>query len=200
VNRPASLTESRLGLGYAITSYVLWGLLPLYFVFLAGLNPFEIVAWRILLSLLFCAVLLTISRKWAEIGVIFRDRALLGRLALAGAVIYVNWQTYVIASTSGHVLDASLGYFINPVITVLLAVFLLGEKLSKVQWLAIATTLVAFGIIAVGFGRFPWVAVLLALSFGFYGYMKKGIFCQVFPERGVFLRCVCWKGVGTRLA
>lgn len=189
MNRPAA-AESRRGLIYALGSYLIWGLLPLYFALLIGLNPFEIVAWRILLTLVFCAFLLTVTKSWGQVGAVFRDRALLGRLALAGAIIYVNWQTYVIASVSGHILDASLGYFINPVVTILLAVVILGERLTRVQWFALAVTVLAFAVIAIGYGTFPWIALLLALSFGVYGFLKKGVGDRVGALPGLFVETV----------
>ncbi|MEB4614273.1 EamA family transporter RarD, partial [Leucobacter sp. M11] len=189
MSRPAA-AESRRGLIFALGSYLIWGLLPLYFALLVGLNAFEIVAWRILLTLVFCALLLTVTRGWAQVAAVFRDRAVLGRLALAGAVIYVNWQTYVIASVSGHILDASLGYFINPVVTILLAVIILGERLSPVQWVALAVTVLAFAVIAIGYGTFPWIALLLALSFGVYGFLKKGIGNRVGALPGLFVETV----------
>lgn len=167
--------EAGRGLAYGFSAYLLWGVLPLYFVLLSVLDPFEIVAGRILLTLGFCAILLTALRQWPETVALLRDRRALLRLAAAGAVIYVNWQVFVIASTTGHVLDASLGYFINPVVTVLFAVLLLGERLSPVQWTAIGLTVVAFAIIAVGYGIFPWTGLLLALSFGFYSYLKSKV-------------------------
>ncbi|WP_025133746.1 EamA family transporter RarD [Leucobacter sp. PH1c] len=182
-----SRSESRRGLLAALAAYTLWGILPLYFVLLAGINPFEIVAWRIVLTLVFCAILITAMRQWDEVARVLRDRRLLGRLALAGVVIYINWQTYVVASTSGHVLDASLGYFINPVVTILLAVLLLGERLGLVQWLALGATVVAFGIIAFGYGTFPWVALVLALSFGYYGFVKKDVGGRVSALPGLFV-------------
>lgn len=179
--------ESQRGLLAALAAYTLWGFLPLYFVLLVGIDAFEIVAWRILLTLVFCAILITALRQWGEVGRVLRDRRLLGRLTLAGAVIYVNWQTYVLASTSGHVLDASLGYFINPVVTILLAVLLLGERLGRVQWIALGATVVAFVIIAVGYGTFPWVALVLALSFGYYGFVKKDVGGRVGALPGLFV-------------
>lgn len=180
-------SETRAGLGYGVSAYLIWGILPLYFVLLTGIDPFEIVAWRVLLTLVFCALLLVVTRQWPATVRVLRDRRTVLGLALAGLTIYANWQTFIIASTSGHVVDASLGYFLNPVVTVLIAVTLLGERPSAMQWVAIAVTVVAFVVIAVGYGTFPWIAVVLALSFGFYGYIKRRVGSVVPALPGLFV-------------
>lgn len=158
---------------YGIAAYTLWGFLALYFVGLSAINPFELVAWRILLTLVFCAVLLTVTRQWRQTIAVFRNRRALGIIALAGLMIYANWQTFVVATASGRVLDASLGYFINPVIVVLFAALVLREKITPVQWIAVGTTVVAFAVISVGYGIFPWIALTLGLTFGTYGFLKN---------------------------
>ncbi|MGO1538324.1 MAG: EamA family transporter RarD [Leucobacter sp.] len=184
---PDAAGKLRKGLGFGVSAYFLWGVLPLYFVLLTPLNPFEIVAWRILLTLIFCGLLLTVMRQWAQTAALLRDRKVLLKLTAAGAVIYVNWQVFVIASTSGHVVDASLGYFLNPVVTVLLAVLFARERLTVMQWIAIGTTAVAFVIIAIGYGTFPWIAMILALSFGLYGYFKSSVGGGVPALPGLFV-------------
>ncbi len=163
------------GLVFAIAAYVLWGLLPVYFLLLAPAGPFEVVAFRILCSLVFCVILLLITRGWAKLGVIVRHRRSLVMLGVAGAVIYVNWQLYVIAVLSGRVVEASLGYFINPIVTVLLGVVILRERLRPAQWAAVGISAIAILVIAIGYGAFPWIAVVLAFSFATYGFIKKGV-------------------------
>ncbi len=140
-------------------AYVLWGFLPLYFLLLAPTGPWEIVAWRILLALVFCAILLTLTRGWRRLGAILRRRDLLLWTAVAGALIYVNWQVYLIGTLTGHVIETSLGYFINPIVTVLLGVLVLRERLRPTQWAAIALAAVAVAVIVVGYGAFPWIAL-----------------------------------------
>ncbi|WP_344740193.1 EamA family transporter RarD [Microbacterium awajiense] len=160
---------------YALTAYVLWGLLPLYFLLLAPAGPAEIVAWRILLSLVFCALLLTVTRTWRRLTRVMRRPRLMALTALAGGLIFVNWMVYVGAALSDHVIEASLGYFINPIVTVLLGVLVLRERLRVTQWVAIGISLVAVGVIVVAYGSVPWIALVLAGSFGVYGLVKKRI-------------------------
>lgn len=167
--------ERAVGGLYAFGAYVLWGFLPLYFLLLLPTGPFELVAWRVLLSLGFCAILLTVARRWGSLRRIFRRPRLLALTALAGALIYINWQVYVLAALTGHVIEASLGYFINPIVTVLLGVLVLRERLRLTQWIAIGLAVVAVAVIVVGYGSVPWIALTLAFSFGFYGLVKKRI-------------------------
>jgi chloramphenicol-sensitive protein RarD len=167
--------EHALGGLYAFSAYLLWGFLPLYFLLLAPTGPFEVVAWRIILSLAFCAILLTVTRTWHKLVAVLRNRRLVGWTILAGALIYVNWQVYIIATFTGHVVETSLGYFINPIVTVLLGVLILHERLRVTQWVAIGIAALAVGVIVFGYGSFPWVALTLAFTFGFYGLVKKRI-------------------------
>jgi chloramphenicol-sensitive protein RarD len=159
----------------AFCAYLMWGVLPLYFLLLAPTSPWEIVSWRILLSLVFCAILLAVTRGWRRIGTILRQPRLLLWTAVAGVLIYVNWQIFLVATLSGHVIETSLGYFINPIVTVLLGVLVLRERLRITQWLALGLAAVAVVVIVVGYGAFPWIALSLAFSFGFYGLVKKRI-------------------------
>lgn len=175
------------GLGFAITAYTLWGFLPIYFVALTPSSPFEIVALRILFSLVFCALLLTVTRTWPAFIGLLRDRRVLGTMAIAGVFIYVNWQVYVIASTGGHIVEASLGYFINPLVTVLLGVIVLRERLRSWQWVAVGISAVAVLVIAIGYGQFPFIALALAFSFGIYGFIKKRVGGRVDAISGLTL-------------
>jgi chloramphenicol-sensitive protein RarD len=163
------------GLGYAISAYGIWGLMPLYFLVLVPAGPIEIVAWRIVLSLVVCAVLLTVTRGWRGLLAILRSRSATLTLGLASVLIVVNWLVYVYATVSGHVVEAALGYFINPIVTVLLGVFLLGDRLRPLQWVAIGVSVVAIIVLVAGYGQFPWISVLLAVSFGGYGLVKKRV-------------------------
>jgi chloramphenicol-sensitive protein RarD len=172
---------------YAFGAYLLWGFLPLYFLQLAPTTPWEVVAWRIVLSLVFCALLLTVTRGWPALIAIVRQPRLLGWTALAGALIYVNWQVFLIGTLSGHVIETSLGYFINPIVTVLLGVLVLREKMRLTQWIAIGIAVIAVAVIVVGYGSFPWIALLLAGSFGFYGLVKKRIGPSVDAVSGLTL-------------
>ncbi len=162
------------GLAYAIGAYLLWGVLPGYFVLLDPAGPIEIVAWRVLLSLAFTLLLVAIVRGWRRLGAVVRDGRSMAWLALAGCLVTVNWLVFVFAVLTGHVVEGSLGYFINPIVTVLLGV-LLRERLRPLQWVAVGVSGVAVVVLAVGYGSFPWIAILLALSFGFYGLVKNRV-------------------------
>jgi chloramphenicol-sensitive protein RarD len=184
---PSATGRRGVGLVFAIASYVLWGFLPLYFVALAPAGPFEIVGWRISLSLVFCLLLITVTRSWPRLIALARTPRVLFAMGLAGVVIYVNWQVYVLASVSGHVVEASLGYFINPIVTVLLGVFVLRERLRPAQWAAVGISAAAVLVIAIGYGAFPWIALVLAFSFGFYGLIKKRVGGRVDAISGLTL-------------
>lgn len=179
--------EERLGATYAFGAYVLWGFLPLYFLLLAPIGPWEIVVWRILFSLLFCAILLTVTRTWRKLFAILRDRRLVFWTIIAGLLIYVNWQVFLIGILTGHVIEGSLGYFINPIVTVLLGVIVLKERLRTAQWIAIAFAGLAVIVIIVAYGSVPWIALILAASFGTYGLVKKQIGPRVDAVSGLTL-------------
>ncbi len=179
--------QQRLGGVYAFAAYLLWGFLPLYFVLLRPTGPFEIVAWRIVLSLAFCALLLAVTRSWSRLAAIFRQPRVLWLTVLAGALIYVNWQVFIIGALTGHVIETSLGYFINPIATVLLAVLVLRERLRPTQWVAIGFAAAAVLVIIVGYGSFPWIALTLAASFSLYGLVKKRVGPSVDAVSGLTL-------------
>ncbi|NNC11802.1 EamA family transporter RarD [Planctomonas sp. JC2975] len=160
---------------YAVAAYLVWGFLPIYFIALAPTGPFEIVAWRVLFSLVFCAIAILVTRAWRPFAAILKRPRIVLIMGAAGALIYVNWQTYVYATTSGQVVEASLGYFINPIVTVLLGVIVLRERLRVTQWIAIGISLVAVVVLTVGYGKLPWIALALAFSFGLYGLVKKQV-------------------------
>lgn len=179
--------QEHLGGIYAFGAYFLWGFMPLYFILLAPIGPWEIVVWRILFSLVFCAILLTVTRTWPKLVAILRDRRLVFWTVIAGLLIYVNWQVFLIGILTGHVIEGSLGYFINPIVTVLLGVLVLGERLRPAQWTAIAIAVIAVVVIIVALGSFPWIALTLAASFGLYGLVKKQIGPRVDAISGLTL-------------
>lgn len=172
---------------YAVSAYVLWGILPIYFLALAPSSAWEIVAWRIIFSLGFCAIALTVTRTWKTFGRLLADRRVLFTMGLAGVLIYVNWQTYVLATVSGHVVEAALGYFINPIVTVFLGVLVQRERLRVAQWVAVGVSIVAVIVLAVGYGSMPWIALILAFSFGLYGLIKKRVGNRVDALSGLTL-------------
>ena len=170
---PALKTGS--GLAFAFSAYGLWGVLPLFFLLLVPAGAIEIVAFRIVLSLVFCALLITVTRGWPRFIALLRDRRTTLILGAAGALIVVNWLTYVFATLSGHVVEAALGYFTNPIVTVLLGVIVLRERLRVLQWVAIGISAVAVLVLAINYGQFPWIALILAFSFGTYSLVKKQV-------------------------
>lgn len=183
----AEVRERSVGVASALSAYVIWGFLPLYFLLLLPTEAWEIVAWRILLAFVFCLILLTVTRAWPAFVRIVRQPRLLLLTAVAGVFIYVNWQVYILATLSDHVIETSLGYFINPIVTVLLGVLVLRERLRLTQWVAIGISVVAVGVIVVGYGAFPWIALTLAFSFGFYGLIKKQVGPRVDAVGGLTL-------------
>lgn len=185
--RPPRAGISRSGLAYAISAYGLWGFLPIYFIALAPTGPVEIVAWRILLSLVFCALLIAVTRSWRAFRALLRDRRVVLTMGAAGVLIFVNWLTYVFATLSGQVVEAALGYFINPIVTVFLGVIVLRERLNATQWTAVGISIVAVVVLAVGYGQLPWIALVLAFSFGFYGLIKKRVGHRVDAVSGLTL-------------
>lgn len=179
--------DHRTGLVYAITAYVMWGLLPIFFLALVPAGAIEIVAWRVIFSLFFCAAILTVTRTWPKLVAIAKQPRLLVLLGLAAGLILLNWIVYVFATLSGHVVEGSLGYFINPIVTVLLGVFVLREKLRPAQWVAVGIAAIAVLVLAIGYGQFPWISLVLAFSFGFYGFVKKWVGPRVDAVSGLTL-------------
>jgi chloramphenicol-sensitive protein RarD len=163
------------GILLAVLAYLIWGFLPLFFLLLAPAGAFEVVSWRIVLSLVFCAILIAVTRSWSRLFGLLRDRRVMLTLLLAGVLILVNWTVYVYATLNGAVVDAALGYFINPILTVLLGVVVLRERLRPLQWISIGITAIAVLVIAINYGTFPWISVALAVSFGTYGLVKKRV-------------------------
>jgi chloramphenicol-sensitive protein RarD len=174
-NREPQTRSGGVGIALAIGAYLIWGFLPLYFLLLAPANALEIVAWRILFSLVFCAILLTVTRAWARLGGLLRDRRVALTLLLAGILILINWLVYVFATLNHEVIQAALGYFTNPIVTVLLGIFVLHERLRPIQWVSIGISAIAVVVIAINYQAFPWIAVALAFSFGLYGLIKKRV-------------------------
>jgi chloramphenicol-sensitive protein RarD len=162
-------------MGFGLLAYFLWGAMPVYFLAMAPAGAVEIVGWRIVFSLVFCALLLTVTRTWGSFRRVLRDRRTVLTFAVAGALIYVNWTVYVLATVSGRVVDAALGYFINPIVTVLLGVVVLRERLRIGQWIAVGISALAVVVLGVEAGALPWISLALAASFGLYGLVKKQV-------------------------
>ncbi|MBC7593983.1 MAG: EamA family transporter RarD [Kineosporiaceae bacterium] len=165
--------ESRVGVALGAGAYLCWGFFPLYWPLLEPAGSIEILAHRVVWSLLFVALLLTVTSKWARFRSIWSDRRLLLILGAASIAVAINWGVFIYGVTHDHVIETSLGYFINPLVTMLLGVFVLGERLRRVQWVAVFVGFVAVAILTVDYGRLPIIALGLAFSFGAYGFLKK---------------------------
>ncbi|MER5615287.1 EamA family transporter RarD [Streptomyces sp. NPDC002215] len=169
------INEQRAGLMSGIGAYGLWGLVPLFWPLLKPAGAIEILAHRMVWSLAFVAVALLALRRWSWIGELVRQPKKLGLISVAAATITVNWGLYIWSVNNGHVVEASLGYFINPLVTIAMGVLLLGERLRPVQWVAVGTGVAAVLVLAIGYGRPPWISLVLAFSFATYGLMKKKV-------------------------
>lgn len=171
--------ELRRGTAFGAAAYLLWGLFPLYWPLLEPAGALEILAHRIVWSLAVVVALLAATRSWAWIGPLLRDRRTLGSMALAAVLIALNWVLYIWAVNSEHVVETSLGYFITPVVLVLIGVLVLHERLRPVQWAAIGLGALAVVALTVDYGRPPWIALGLASSFATYGLLKKRVGASV---------------------
>ncbi|HET7386234.1 MAG TPA: EamA family transporter RarD [Nocardioidaceae bacterium] len=167
------MAENRRGLLLGVAAYAMWGLFPLYWPLLEPAGAVEILAHRIFWSLVVMAVLVLVVRRGARVRRVLADSRTRTLLSIAAVVIGVNWGTYIWGVNNAHVVETSLGYFINPLVTVLMGVLILGERLRRVQWIALALAAAAVIGLTVEYGHPPWVALVLAFSFGTYGLLKK---------------------------
>jgi chloramphenicol-sensitive protein RarD len=165
--------DSRRGLLYGVSAYLLWGLFPLYFPLLEPAGAIEILAHRVAWSLATMLVVVVLSRRLPHFRALFRRHRARNLLTVAAVVIAVNWGTYIWGVNNHRVVETSLGYFINPLVTVLMGVLILRERLRRWQWAALGIAFVAVVGLAVEYGHPPWVALTLAFSFGTYGLAKK---------------------------
>ncbi|MEV8319076.1 EamA family transporter RarD [Streptomyces sp. NPDC059900] len=170
-----SKSEQRTGLLNGIAAYGMWGLVPLFWPLLKPAGAGEILAHRMAWSLVVVGIALLVVRRWAWAGELIRQPRKLGLVTVAAGVITINWGVYIWAVNSGHVVEASLGYFINPLVTIAMGVLLLGERLRPVQWTAVAVGLAAVLVLAFGYGQPPWISLCLAFSFATYGLAKKKV-------------------------
>lgn len=173
------------GLAFALTAYLLWGFLPLYMKLLSHIPPAEVVAHRIIWSVPIAAGLLVLMGRTRDIRVALRTPKTLAMGGVTAALITVNWVIYVWAITTGHALDAALGYYINPLFSIFLGAVLLGERLARAQVLAIVLAAVAVLVIAIDAGTLPWAGLALTLTWGFYAFFKKSL--PVGPNQGFLL-------------
>jgi chloramphenicol-sensitive protein RarD len=165
--------ESRRGFLLGVAAYSLWGAFPLYWPLLEPAGAVEILAHRVLWSAVTMAVVVVVLRRTRPVMAVVRDRRRFRLLAFAAVVISLNWAAYIWGVNNGRVVETSLGYFINPLVTVLMGVLILGERLRRLQWVAVAIASLAVVVLTLDYGRLPYVALVLAFTFGSYGLAKK---------------------------
>lgn len=168
-------SESNKGLLYALGAFVLWGIAPAYFKLIQSVPATEIIVHRIIWSSLLMALVLLLTRRFVGWRYYRENPRILATLALTSLLISGNWLVFVYAVNSGHMLDASLGYYINPIINVLLAVLFLGERLRRLQLIAVLLACIGVAYQIIELGRLPWISLVLALSFGFYGLLRRRV-------------------------
>ena len=172
-------------LALGVSCYVIWGFFPLYFSLLSPAGAVEVIVHRAVWGLFFCLVALAITRSLGKIRALIADRGALWRLAVAGALVVVNWSVYVYAVLAGHTTDAAVGYFINPLVTVALGLIVLRERVTPIQKVALALGVLAVVILVVGQRSVPIVSLTLALTFGLYSLVKKDVAARVDPLAGM---------------
>src|ERR1044072_3398370 len=165
--------RSRAGLIFGLSAYTLWGFLPLYFKLLTAVSPTEIVAHRIIWSLVFLAGLVLLWRRWPAIRAALGSARVMMILIVTAGLIAANWLIFIWAVVRGHVLEASLGYYLNPLVNVLLGVLLLKERLSRFQLAAVLLAGAGVAVLAAGAAHGLWISLTLAASFGLYGFIRK---------------------------
>ncbi|MBL0847297.1 MULTISPECIES: EamA family transporter RarD [Mammaliicoccus] len=186
------MSEFKKGIMYATFAYIIWGILPIYWNLVNEIVPFEILAHRIIWSAVFMLLLLTFTKqlsmfKNATIK-LFKQKKMLLAIIAAGYIITVNWGTFIWAVNNHHVLQASLGYYINPLMSIFLAFIFLGERFSKAQWIAIALAFIGVIYMTFQVGEFPYVSILLATSFALYGLIKKVVDIDAFSS--ITIECI----------
>ncbi|TAU47705.1 EamA family transporter RarD [Rhizobium ruizarguesonis] len=184
--------DSPRGFAFALTAYLLWGFLPIYMKAVAHISPAEVIAHRIVWSLPLAGIVLIVLGRTQDIRTALGSPRMLAMAALTASLITVNWGTYVWAIGAGHSLDAALGYFINPLFSIFLGAVFLKEKLQPLQIAAIALAALAVAILALDSGGIPWVALTLAISWGFYALLRKTL--PLGPNQGFFLEVLILSG------
>ncbi|WP_052952334.1 EamA family transporter RarD [Devosia epidermidihirudinis] len=182
------VNEARNGVLAALLAYSAWGFLPLLFRELHSVNSVMIVAERTVWSLVLLSIILIFTKGYGEVRALFADRRRATMTLVSAVLLAANWLLYVWAVESGQVLEASFGYFINPLVNVVMGMVLLGERQNKLQTISIVIATIGIGIQALGLGNVPYVALGLALTFGFYGYFRKT--AQLGPASGLFAETV----------
>ena len=167
------MSKNKLGLLFGISAYSLWGAFPLYWPLLEPANPLEIVSHRAVWTLVFCFIVLATTKALKSTLATLKQPKITARLFLTSILISINWLVYIWATNNGHVVEASLGYYINPLIIIGFGVILLKEKMRPLQWVAVTIASIGVLVLTIDYGRLPWIALALAISWGSYGLIKK---------------------------
>lgn len=180
--------DSLAGFGYAVSAYLIWGFMPLYMKMLTHVPPVEVVAHRVLWSVPIAGLVLIVMGRTDDLVRALKTPRMIGMAALTAALISVNWGVYVWAIANDRALDAALGYYINPLFSVALGALILGEALHPAQWVAVCLAAIAVAILTFSAGVVPWVALVLMLTFGIYGFLRKTL--PIGPNQGFLLEVI----------
>ncbi len=167
------MNKEKLGLVYGLGAYVLWGLFPLYWPLLKPATPLEIVSHRAVWTMAFCFIILAITKSLKSTLATFKRPKVAAKLFTASILVSINWLIYIWATNNGHVVEASLGYYINPLIAIAFGIILLKERMRPLQWVSVSVATIGVLVLTIDYGRLPWVAFGVALSWGTYGLIKK---------------------------
>jgi chloramphenicol-sensitive protein RarD len=191
-----------LGLLFGVSAYTLWGLFPIYWPLLEPANPVEIVSHRAVWTLVFCFIILWLTKTLKSTLALLKRPKIVAGLFLGSILISINWIIYIYAATSGHVVEASLGYYINPIVVIATGVLILKEKLRPLQWVSVGVATLGVAVLTLDYGRLPWIALGLAFSWGGYGLVKKqlglgaleGLSIETLISSGAYLAYLIWLG------
>jgi chloramphenicol-sensitive protein RarD len=201
----------RQGLLLALLAFAFWGFVPVYFKALRHVAPLDILAHRVVWSVPFLALLLFLMGDWSRVRAAARSRRMIGTLLLSASLVATNWLTFIYGVTSGRILETSLGYYINPLVNVVLGMIVFRERLSRLQTIAVALAAAGTLHLTVSYGRLPWIALTVAVTFGIYGLIRKivnipsieGLFVEtslLFPLAAVYLAVLAVRGTGAFVA
>jgi len=191
-----------LGLLFGVSAYTLWGLFPIYWPLLKPANPLEIVSHRAVWTLVFCFIILAHTKTLKSTLSLLKRPKIVAGLFLGSILISINWIIYIYAANNEHVVEASLGYYINPIVVIATGVIVLKEKMRPLQWLAVGIATIGVAVLTIDYGRLPWIALGLALSWGSYGLVKKqlglgaleGLSIETLLSSGFYLAYLIWLG------
>ncbi len=173
------------GTFYILCCYILWGLLPIYWKQLAMVDSLFILSSRVLWSFVFCGIIITLKGEFKNVRLALKDRVMTKNLFIAGIMVSLNWGLYIIAVNSGHIVEASLAYYMNPIISIVIGYVFFTERLNNIQWISVIVAFLGVGYSIIAYGKVPVFALGIAGSFSIYGALKKKIFCK--NEVGLFI-------------